>query len=382
MDPLTAVTHADPYPYYASLRTRAGLAFDPASGLWLASSAETVAAVLAHPQCRVRPAHEPVPRAIAEGAAGQVFARLMRMNDGERQRCPRAAVEPALGQVHAEDLRQRVSALLPGLPSAASARLHDAQFLLPVAVVAGLLGFPDQPLPALAGLTADFVACLSPTSSPAQLAAAHGAAEQLAVRFAALLDQAPVSPLLQRIVSGFAGQPRDRLIANLIGLLSQAFEASAGLIGNSLCALLGDSRLRAQLRAAPERVDLLLAEVQRIDPPVQNTRRFVVAPCTLAGATLAPGDVVLVLLASANRDPQLNPQPDRLLLERPERRSFSFGSGRHQCPGQALALGIASAVVGALLPHTDLIGPNVGWTYKPSLNGRIPLFHTLPETRR
>ncbi|PXX57737.1 Cytochrome P450 [Pseudomonas sp. LAMO17WK12:I10] len=184
---------------------------------------------------------------------------------------------------------------------------------------------------------------------------------------------------MQRIVAGFNAQDRDSLIANLIGLLSQTFEASAGLIGNTLCALLGDRRLLADLRAAPTRVADLLAEVQRHDPPVQNTRRFVAAPCSIAGVTLEPGAVVLVLLASANRDPQLNPQPDRLLLERQARRSFSFGSDRHQCPGQELALAIASAVVGALARQSTLDQP-IAWTYKPSLNGRIPLFTSLPES--
>ncbi|MHC5205430.1 cytochrome P450 [Pseudomonas chlororaphis] len=379
MDPITAVTHADPYPYYASLRVRDGLAFDPRLGMWLASSAAAVAAVLAHPECRVRPAHEPVPRAIADGAAGTVFGQLMRMNDGERQRCPRAAVEPGLQQVYAEEIQQRVAALLLGLPRDTTARLHDCQFRLPVAVVAGLLGFAAHQLPEIAGLTRDFVACLSPASNQAQREAAHRAAEALSRHFEALLDQAPVSPLLQRIVNGFGRQEHDSLIGNLIGLLSQTFEASAGLIGNSLCALLNDRQLLADLRATPNRIADLLAEVQRHDPPVQNTRRFVAAPCRIAGVTLEPGAVVLVLLASANRDPQLNPEPDRLLLEREARRSFSFGSGRHQCPGQALALSIASAVVGALLPQSTLDQP-IAWTYKPSLNGRIPLFTLLPES--
>ncbi|AJO78038.1 cytochrome P450 [Pseudomonas sp. MRSN 12121] len=379
MDPITAVTHADPYPYYASLRARGGLAFDPGLGLWLASSAEAVAAVLAHPQCHVRPVHEPVPRAIADGAAGRVFARLMRMNEGERQRCPRAAVEPGLQQVHAEEIGQRVCALLPGLPSDIGARLHDCQFHLPVAVVAGLLGFAAHQLPEMAELTRDFVACLSPASHLAQRDAAHRAAEHLIGHFAVLLDRAPISPLLQRIVDGFGAQGRDSLIANLIGLLSQTLEASAGLIGNSLCALLNDRQLLAELRAAPARIGDLLAEVQRHDPSVQNTRRFVAAPCSIAGVTLEPGAVVLVLLASANRDPQLNPHPDRLLLEREARRSFSFGNGRHQCPGQALALSIASAVIGALVRDPTLEQP-IGWSYKSSLNGRIPLFTTLPES--
>ncbi|AZD07866.1 Cytochrome P450 [Pseudomonas chlororaphis] len=379
MDPITAVTHADPYPYYASLRAGGGLAFDPGLGMWLASSAAAVAAVLAHPECRVRPAHEPVPQAIVNGAAGKVFGQLMRMNDGERQRCPRAAIEPGLQQGHTEEVSQRVAALLLGLPRDTTARLHDCQFRLPVAVVAGLLGFAAHQLPELAGLTQDFVACLSPASNQAQREAAHRAAEQLTRHFEALLDQPPASPLLQRIVNGFGARDRDSLIANLIGLLSQTFEASAGLIGNTLCALLGDRRLLADLRATPTRVADLLAEVQRHDPPVQNTRRFVAAPCSIAGVTLEPGAVVLVLLASANRDPQLNPQPDRLLLEREARRSFSFGSGRHQCPGQELALAIAGAVVGALARQSTLDQP-MTWTYKPSLNGRIPLFTSLPES--
>src|SRR5471030_2233138 len=94
MDPIIAATHANPYPYYAQLRAEGGLVFHQGLKLWLASSARTVAAVLTHPGCHVRPAHEPVPKAIADGIAGQVFGRLMRMNEGEKQRCPRAAIEP------------------------------------------------------------------------------------------------------------------------------------------------------------------------------------------------------------------------------------------------------------------------------------------------
>ena len=65
MDPIIAATHADPYPYYAQLRADGGLVFHQGLKLWVASSARAVAAVLAHPDCHVRPSHEPVPKAIA-----------------------------------------------------------------------------------------------------------------------------------------------------------------------------------------------------------------------------------------------------------------------------------------------------------------------------
>jgi cytochrome P450 len=106
---------------------------------------------------------------------------------------------------------------------------------------------------------------------------------------------------------------------------------------------------------------------------VQNTRRFVAAPCEIEGVSLNAGDVVLVLLASANRDPQLNESPDAFILDRPQRRSFTFGAGRHQCPGQLLALGIASATLSEILLHPPALD-RLAWKYRPSLNGRIPVF--------
>ncbi|CAN7533720.1 cytochrome P450 [Pseudomonas sp. LjRoot263] len=366
MDPIIAATHADPYPYYAQLRAEGELVFHQGLKLWVASSARAVAAVLAHPDCHVRPAHEPVPKAIAQGMAGKVFGQLMRMNEGERQRCPRAAIEPGLTLIDVNEVNSLVSARLitPGADG-----LYTAMFRGPVCVVAALLGFSPAQGRAISELTADFVACLSPLSDQAQLDAAHVAAEQLKGYFIELLaDPNNRSALLAGIRQRFAtSTDPENLIANLIGLFSQTYEATAGLIGNALLALSRNPQID------PTQANDLIAEVQRFDPSVQNTRRFVAAPCEIDGVNLNSGDVILVLLASANRDPLLNDDPDTFLLERPNRRSFTFGAGRHQCPGQVLALSIASATLTQILMMKPALD-RLTWHYRPSLNGRIPLF--------
>ncbi|WHS58043.1 cytochrome P450 [Pseudomonas sp. G2-4] len=369
MDPITAATHTDPYPYYASLQARGGMTFDPQLNLWIACSAEAVCAVLRHPDCHVRPAHEPVPRAIADGPAGRVFGRLMRMNEGERQRCPRAAIAPVLQDIDPQQIEALVRARF--LRNGAEG-LHHAQFIGPASVVAALLGFNPADSRLISELTGDFVAGLSSLSDATQLDAAHRASEQLATFFQERIE-AQDNPWLARICQGFNGLDQDGLIANLIGLLSQTYEATAGLIGNALLALIRDPALHQVLGIDPTQIGSLLAEVQRLDPSVQNTRRFVTAPCDILGTTLKPGEVILLVLASANRDPQLNPQPDVMLLERANRRSFSFGTGRHECPGQTLALGIAHATLGAILAR-ELPLDQLAWRYRPSLNGRVPLF--------
>jgi cytochrome P450 len=370
MDPIIAATHVDPYPYYAQLRAEGGLVFHQGLKLWVASSARAVAAVLAHPDCHVRPHHEPVPKAIVGGMAGQVFAQLMRMNEGERHRCPRSAIEPGLALIDVSEVEALVSARLI-TPDAAG--LYNAMFRGPVCVVAALLGFSPAQGRAISELTADFVACLSPLSNQPQLHAAQGAAEQLRGYFVELLEDSDnKSTLLAGIRQRFAAD-HETLMANLIGLFSQTYEATAGLIGNALLALIRNPSLRSE----STRVDHLIAEVQRFDPSVQNTRRFVAAPCEIDGIHLNSGDVILVLLASANRDPQLNERPDAFMLERPQRRSFTFGAGRHQCPGQMLALEIARATLEEILAHRP-DWDRLSWHYRPSLNSRLPHFNDDP----
>ena len=373
MDPIIAATHADPYPYYAKLRAEGGLVFHQGLKLWVASSAATVTTVLAHPDCHVRPPAEPVPKAIADGLAGEVFGRLMRMNEGERQRCPRSAIEPGLAVIDVKEVQALVSARLM-TPDAEG--LSKAMFRGPVCVVAALLGFSPAQARIVSELTADFVACLSPLSRQAQLEAAHGAAEQLRGHFFELLDDPEVhSPLLNGIKQRFVSSDREMLIANLIGLCSQTFEATAGLIGNALVAMIQNPSLQRDLPST----DDLIAETQRFDPSVQNTRRFVAVSCEIDGVSLAPGDAILVLLASANRDPLLNDSPDTFILDRPNRRSFTFGSGRHQCPGQHLALSIASATLTQILARKPALD-GLTWQYRPSLNGRTPLFSQVLNT--
>ncbi|QJI27995.1 cytochrome P450 [Pseudomonas sp. ADAK18] len=378
MTPLEAATHADPYPYYARLRQEAGLRFDTELGLWVASRAETVQAVLAHPDCRVRPTGEPVPGAIAQGTAGQVFGRLMRMNEGERHQCPRRVIEPALSAMATDTIADSVTHLVSTADS-----LNELMFSVPVSVMAVLLGFAPKQLREVAQRTRDFVACLSPLSNALQLRNADTAASRLGQMFSVLLgDPVQQSGLLKAICRNDAvstWQDPEALVANLIGLLSQTCEATAGLIGNSLVALQRQPQRFEDIRRTPTLAVAWVEEVARYDSPVQNTRRFVAERCVIGQSVLEAGDTVLLLLASANRDPDVNPDPDRFLLERQSRRIFSFGSGKHQCPGQHLAFTIASQVLQALLHRQPALLARP-FSYWPSLNGRIPRFHDGQET--
>lgn len=344
-DPLAAVTHPHPYPYYEGLARAPGLIHDARLGLWIAAHPEDVRRVLADPACLVRPVHEPVPMRIA-GPAGGVFGALVRMNDGAGHGVHKAALAAALAAVDdatAVQCAERVAALL------LEEGVHDARSLnrfvtaLPVGTVASLLGFSDAQLPALAAWTAAFVACLSPLSDDEQLRAAHLATEQLLAALRELCRRTPddaTGLLAAARAAGWAGE--HALLSNLLGLLSQSFEATAGLLGNCVVALMRG--------AAAEDV---VARTMRLDPAIHNTRRFTASETRIGDVTVPAHQAILVLLAASGA-------------------RHGFGHGRHACPGQRLAQTIVEQGVRMLLQACRL--PPVSWRYRTSLNARLPDF--------
>jgi cytochrome P450 len=379
-DPVAAVTHLDPYPYYADLVARAPLHRDDRLSLWVAASATAVTAVLENSACRVRPAAEPVPRALLGSPAGLVFRHLVRMTDGAGH-CPlKRAVSASLAWLTADRIdaaaAEWAEVLAAELVPAAGPQ-QDFLFRLPVHVVGSLLGVPRADLPRIALWMADFVRCLAPLSSGEQVERGKEAAGHLFAFFQALLaaDAEGLLSSLAHEVRGAGVDAPEVIVANGIGFLSQGYEATAGLIGNALVALAAHRGVREEVLARPAMVRELIQEVLRHDPPVQNTRRFLAADARVAGQDMLAGDAILVVLAAANRDPAAYADPARFDLHRGSPQSFTLGAGRHACPGGELATAIARAGVGRLIASgLALEGPAEGRTYRASANTRIPVF--------
>jgi cytochrome P450 len=376
-DPIAAVTHPDPYPYYADLVAHKPLYYDDKLRLWVASSASVVTAALTNDLCRVRPATEPVPKSLLGSPAAEIFRHLVRMNDGEGH-CPfKQAVSAALASIDAVQAAQQGDKWARFLLDEGGAkRLSRFAFHLPVYVVGSLLGVPSDLLHQTALWMSDFARCIAPASSAEQIELGKTAAGHLLEMFRALPGrQDGLLSALAREAKRVGREETDAIVANGIGFLSQAYDATAGLIGNTLLALASRPEIRDQVSVDSELLRSATQEVLRYDSPVQNTRRFLAEDGIVAGEKMKTGDAILVILAAANRDPSANPNPDRFDIFRKERRIFTFGVGAHACPGEALATTIAKAGVERLIASgVALERLAATMTYSASANTRIPIF--------
>jgi cytochrome P450 len=131
---------------------------------------------------------------------------------------------------------------------------------------------------------------------------------------------------------------RDEIVSMVFLLLIAGHETTTHLISGSVHELLKNRSLRDWLAQDWSRVDLAVEEFLRFLSPVQFTKpRYVRKDVELGGTKLKRGDRVIAMLAAANMDPDANPHPESLDLQRKPSRHMAFGTGVHFCLGHQLA---------------------------------------------
>ncbi|SEF37295.1 Cytochrome P450 [Amycolatopsis pretoriensis] len=149
----------------------------------------------------------------------------------------------------------------------------------------------------------------------------------------------------------------DELTSFTFVLFAAGYETSMGLISVGLLELLRRPALCAAVRADPARLPGLVEELLRFCVPAAlATRRFALGPVEIGGVRIPPGDLVLLSLASANRDPEQFDHADEL---RPSRGPghLAFGHGIHHCLGAPLARLEARIALDRLLARFPGLAP-------------------------
>ncbi|NIH81347.1 cytochrome P450 [Amycolatopsis viridis] len=201
---------------------------------------------------------------------------------------------------------------------------------------------------------------------------------------------------LEGLIAQRRAQPRDDLLSGLVaarddedrlseeelvmlamGLLVAGHETTASQIPNFVYTLLGHPDQLAVLRADLSLVPKAVEELMRFVPLGVGAgfARYALEDVELGGVTVRAGEAVLPALASANRDENAFPEPDRLDLRRRDTSHIGFGHGVHHCLGAPLARMELQVALGTLLrrlPGLRFAEGDAGVAWKEGMVTRGP----------
>ena len=215
---------------------------------------------------------------------------------------------------------------------------------LPVTVIGDIIGVPDDERPRIlefGELAAPSLDIGLPFEQYLRVEAGLDGFNEWLANHIDRLRRAPGDDLMSQLIEASEGGARlnDEELRATAGLvLAAGFETTVNLLGSGIRILLEHPDQLAMLLEDPELWPGAVEEILRLESPVQLSARLARRDVEIAGRTVEGGELVILYLAGANRDPKVFPDPHRFDITRDNAgKHLSFSGGRHFCLGAALA---------------------------------------------
>ena len=255
--------------------------------------------------------------------------------------------------------------LIDQFPSGEFDLLKTYARIVPVIIIARLLGVPEDRADDLLAWSNDMVAMYVSSRDRATEDRAVAATEAFVAFMRSYIDEkrnAPANDLITQLIAAEEDGEKlstDELITTCILLLNAGHEATVHTLGNTVKTVLERGIRPSFDKTADEK---LVEEALRFDPPLHMFERWAIEDFDAFGHSFKRGDKIMCLLGAANRDPAPYPDPHTFDLNRKGPVNVAFGGGIHFCVGAPLArleLRVALQVLFQRCPNLTLTKPPI-----------------------
>lgn len=230
---------------------------------------------------------------------------------------------------------------------------------IPVRVIGHILGVPEEMAPTFTEWVRDVLEFAHDNERRVR-----GIEGLLAYLSEALAERRanPTEDFISELLAAeHDGAPiEDSVVMGMCALLLIAgIDTTWSSIGSSLWHLATHPEDRRRLIAEPGLMPTAIEELLRAYAPVTMARRLSF-DVDFGGCPMHKGDRILMNFPAANRDPEVFPEPDRVVLDREHNRHVAFGAGIHRCAGSNLArmeLRVSIEEWLARIPEFEVVDP-------------------------
>jgi cytochrome P450 len=346
---------ADPYPGLSALREATPLVYDERLARWFVTRHVDVRACLRDKRLGRNFRHvgsdaefhaEPLDPRWAEFWASERWS-LLWLEPPEHTRI-RKLVAAAFTPRAVESMRDAASRLARSLLENLGETfdlLYDYAQPYSITLICELLGVPTDRHRDLLDWSHATVKMYEFDTTEAQAVAANDAAREFRRYVLELIEERRAEPrddmvsgLVQAQVDG-ERLSDDEIVSTVVVLLNAGHEATVNTVGNGFRALAAHPDEWGRLVSGDVHAAQAIEELIRWDAPLQLFERWVLVDgVEVAGVPVPRGEKLALLFGSANRDPRVFPDADRLDLARANAAEHvGFGGGIHVCIGAPLA---------------------------------------------
>ena len=370
---------ANPHPVYKRLREESPVVWNEVTRSWVVSRYDDVVALFTNP-------------AMSSARADAIFATLtdeqreelapmrsilsgrMLLTDPPEHTRLKNLVMKAFSARSTEVRRERIRELCDGFLDAVVERgeldvIHDLAEPLPSWVIAEMVGVPQPDQATFSRWARDQVRVYDRPGTVHDRVGVMRQGQASMLEMKAYLEdiieerrREPREDLITELIRAEEAGDRlstDEMFAMVVALLVGGNNSTAHLIGNAALTLLRHPDVIERLRTDPGLIRGVIEETLRWESPVQATSRVVHGEVEIGGQVLRDGEMVHLLIGSANRDESqfADPDPDTFAPERHPNRHLTFAHGPHFCLGSSVARATAGTAILALVDRCPGLRP-------------------------
>lgn len=232
----------------------------------------------------------------------------------------------------------------------------DYAVLIPTRLICRILGLPPEDYAMLRKWSYHLIHVLEPFESLHQLRELNRTAEEFHEYLMEVIwvkERRPDNFFISKFLAANDSLPRrlshDEIVSTISLMFLAGIETSINLFSQTILLLIKNPRQAEFVRENEFLSIQATNELIRYITPTQYTKRVTMKDIEIRGVKIKAGEPVLGSLVSANHDPDVFDEPDKLDLKRCNNPHLSFGYGPHFCVGARLAIEELSVSIPALL---------------------------------